>query len=180
MNTLRYKLSREFPDKLEEYTAASWDKKRDWISRFEVDPKCAWLEAASTTATFITQANQAKHEWVTLAELSGPRWMNSHEHAKAVWDTDELDKRPHEIAALAALDVEQAAVKRSWRALSDGHEERTQVEARGELNQEQYHDIKSAMAESAGVQPTAPQRPQCPPKVQRLKTYTCDVCAVGL
>ena len=94
------------PEGLKKYKECSTvAQQQRFMCAFLVDPVACDVELIQTKTRETSNEDSELVEWVTLAELGGPAYMNSIANAELA--INDLTPRDHELASLAAADIKQ-------------------------------------------------------------------------
>ena len=118
-----------------------------------LDPAACALHGYYRTTAFNERKSVDGEQWLTIAQL---------ECSTRVGSNDESEERPHERACLAAAGVKQ--YKYNWSLVErSGGVREASVEARAELNEEEYNETKGDMSKQRqGPKRKAPTKPKEP------------------
>ena len=125
----------------EDYKGLTTEDRRNWLAQYLLDPFTGVSHGFSSTTASDSRYNKAKGSWVTQAQLSGPDWLNSEEHAKTLVEGGNLKSRPHEEPLLAAHGVLQYEYFKTCITKSTGWEKRSGTETRSELKPEEQQQV---------------------------------------
>ena len=148
-----YHLKKTRPAKFDEFKQLDWAQKRVWASKFRLGPTMAWLEATTATETGVKDANESLIEWLTVDQIGGPMYLNNMQHARIVFDSGALPKKPHEFDLLAQAGVEVVRWSRNWKTLSDWRQDSTQLRATGEMDEDTYTHVQDSTLQGMTIAP---------------------------
>ena len=131
----------------EKYKKLSSDAVRaDWIGQWAMDPEGSVARGFNRTTVTESEVDASRDTWVTEAQLGGPEFLNSVQHANIVINAGDLGEgRPHEYDSLAAAGVLQYKVTTVWLEKMKGVKKEAGVDLKDELTTEQYAEVKSEM-----------------------------------
>jgi TPP-dependent trihydroxycyclohexane-1,2-dione (THcHDO) dehydratase len=89
------------------YANMSPAERREWLAQYVLDPETGVNHGFSETKSVNSRKNRETTEWLTEAELGGPKWLNAPHHASILVKSGSLPSRLHEIQALADEKVYQ-------------------------------------------------------------------------
>ena len=129
---------------------ASDEERRNWISRYVVDPSFTTTTGWNANICFTQKSQIDDENWITEEQMSGAMYCNSREHAKLVAESGQLESQLHENPAMAAAGVKVYKWIASVLRREHGEREEAGVKADCELTAPEYERISSDMQKSMG------------------------------
>ena len=87
-------LKAHFPNRFDDYAKMEWEKKREWLAAFVVDPASGGSVVINTTSREIENTRKGAENWLTQTQLEGPGYLNSKELAAIAIES--CESRPHD------------------------------------------------------------------------------------
>ena len=129
------------------YSKCANDKKRyQWVAEYILDPKKVKCQGATSVSRTSTTTDKEVAIWITEAELCGPSYLNSTDHAALAITS--LVNRPHEIGALAAAGVKQYQWTIKQHVLGKAITEAATIGSSVEMSAEQGQMLRGHMSNS--------------------------------
>jgi len=129
------------------YSRCQSDKERhQWVAEYLLDPKKVKCEGATSVSRTSTTTDKEVAIWITEAELCGPSYLNSTDHAALAITS--LVNRPHEIGALAAAGVKQYQWTIKQHVLGKAITEAATIGSSAEMSAEQGQMLRGHMSNS--------------------------------
>ncbi|CAK0807933.1 unnamed protein product, partial [Prorocentrum cordatum] len=93
-NAMRHHLKTRNGDGFKEYCTVKTDsERREWLSRFIIDPKSGGCRGFSQTTCTRSITDESEIQWCTIDQLGSANWFNNAERARLVAESGELDSR---------------------------------------------------------------------------------------
>ena len=152
-------------DKKAEYKdLTSDDQRREWIAEYLLDPASGGCIGKNFAQRTSTSSNTSLWVWLTLEELSGPRWLNSVKNAEIA--VTSMLSRPHSTnSALANAGVMEFRHHIRKEELKKAIEEGARLEQEAPVPLTAYNKVYEHMTNSMNPGFEDPR----PPKKQRAQ-----------
>ena len=121
------------------------EQRKLWLLQFVVDPKGSIATGFNSTEAFNGQTNVADEAWVTEAQLAGPKWLNSAEHASIMCKSGTMDERPHEEECMCTAGVKHYYASKKKLQKNTGWKAKAGVRCEHELKPEEYSEVNDAI-----------------------------------
>ena len=131
----------------EKWKQMNYASKQAWLDKFQMDPSMAWLEAETEMQTGSIRRTEGKVEPLTQAQLGGPLYLNSYEHARVIFESD-LCKHliiDHPCSALSAIGVKCIEWSTTWKSAADFFQDIAKVKATGSMGVDSYNKVREGM-----------------------------------
>ena len=104
--SMRNHLERHNSAKFQEYSALTTSAARqEWLADYLLDPKTGGSVGRNWTERALNTIDSEREDWLTVAELASPKWLNSRENAEIAIKS--LVSRPHDNASLRSEGILQ-------------------------------------------------------------------------
>eukprot|EP00927_Polykrikos_kofoidii_P032673 TRINITY_DN27764_c0_g1_i1.p1 TRINITY_DN27764_c0_g1~~TRINITY_DN27764_c0_g1_i1.p1 ORF type:complete len:260 (-),score=50.56 TRINITY_DN27764_c0_g1_i1:137-892(-) len=151
--SLRQELQQKRRNKWTEYRQLQKDAdKRKWLINYIIDPASGGSTVTNETSRSTVTEENEMHVWVTLDELSGPRFYNSRRLAElAIVD---MESRPHEKPNLAKHGVLQYKGTVAHDVYKKLLEEKASAQTAAQVTADQAITVRDHMASGTMEAPT--------------------------